>query len=448
MQSLGVSVTAAALRRRRFPPAALFDLDFRRDRYSLNGVPQSFGGLLDYGASGPATFHNAAGSLVWSAHNLVISSETPATQSVTVTAGAAYTVAVTGSGSVALSGAGTGTATEGSPAVITAGSSSLTLTVSGTVSRMWAYRSDLGGMADNPDNTLGAGFETYVPTAAAAVFKPRRNAYVNGAPAGLLLESEARTNLLLNSAALSTQSVTTAAAPHTLHFTGTGSVALSGAAAAGPLAGTGANDRVSLTFTPAAGTLTLTVSGSVTLAQLEQGSTQSSYIPAFGSPAARAAETLALPAAALPSVMPGAVSFALNGSMTYADENASAAVDFCTWLEGGANSIRVLLDTEADETGSLRVRQEALNVLDSATSAPDAFAPGTHVPFSIASRHGAAFVQGAYGGTGLTGSGTPSALPDLINEDIAIGQAFTGSIGRFRMWDGDLGSTGIAKVTA
>ena len=80
----------------------------------------------------------------------------------------------------------------------------------------------------------------------------------------------ARYNQLLNSATLSTQSVTTVAAQYTLSFTGTGSVTLSGTAT-GTLAGTGANNRVSLSFTPTAGTLTLTVTGSVTLTMLALG---------------------------------------------------------------------------------------------------------------------------------------------------------------------------------
>lgn len=81
----------------------------------------------------------------------------------------------------------------------------------------------------------------------------------------------ATTNLLLNagtSSGLSTQSVAVTAVEHTLSFFGTGTVTLSGASTAGPLVGTGANDRVSLVFTPAAGSLTLTVSGSVTFAGL------------------------------------------------------------------------------------------------------------------------------------------------------------------------------------
>jgi hypothetical protein len=96
---------------------------------------------------------------------------------------------------------------------------------------------------------------------------------------GLLIE-ETRTNLLLNSATLSTQSVTVTATAHTLSFYGTGTVTLSGASSAGPLVGTGVYpNRATLTFTPTAGTLTLTVTGTVSNAQLEAGPFATSYIP-------------------------------------------------------------------------------------------------------------------------------------------------------------------------
>jgi hypothetical protein len=75
-------------------------------------------------------------------------------------------------------------------------------------------------------------------------------------------------NLLLNSATLSTQNVTTAPINYILSFQGTGSVVLSGTFI-GTLTGTGVSNRVSVAFTPTAGTLTLTVVGSVTSAQLE-----------------------------------------------------------------------------------------------------------------------------------------------------------------------------------
>jgi len=86
-----------------------------------------------------------------------------------------------------------------------------------------------------------------------------------------------RRNLLLATDTLATQSLTVTAVAHTLAFTGTGTVTLSGASIAGPLIGTGASDRVSLTFTPTAASLTLTVVGSVTLGQLELGSSATAY---------------------------------------------------------------------------------------------------------------------------------------------------------------------------
>ena len=85
----------------------------------------------------------------------------------------------------------------------------------------------------------------------------------------------ARKNVLLDTETLATQSITSIAAQYTLSFTGTGSVTLSGTAT-GTLTGTGTG-RVSLTVTPTAGTLTLTVSGSVTKAQLELGAVAGPY---------------------------------------------------------------------------------------------------------------------------------------------------------------------------
>jgi hypothetical protein len=106
---------------------------------------------------------------------------------------------------------------------------------------------------------------------------------------GILVE-EARTNLLLNSATLSTQTVTTTAVAHTLSFYGTGTVTLTGTSTAGPLVGTGANNRVTLTFTPIVGPLLLTVTGSVTMAQVEIGAFATSPIITTGAAGTRGAD--------------------------------------------------------------------------------------------------------------------------------------------------------------
>jgi len=98
---------------------------------------------------------------------------------------------------------------------------------------------------------------------------------------GLLIE-EARTNVFLNSllngTSLSTQSVTTTAVAYTLSFYGTGQIVLSGTSSA-TIVGTGAYpSRKTLTFTPTAGVLILTVTGTVQYAQLEIGSFATSFI--------------------------------------------------------------------------------------------------------------------------------------------------------------------------
>lgn len=84
----------------------------------------------------------------------------------------------------------------------------------------------------------------------------------------------ARYNLLLATAVLSTQSVTVGAGSYTLYFTGSGSVALSGAA-------TGTKTAGSNVITCTAGTLTLTVTGSVLTADLRPSDQATGLIPQY-----------------------------------------------------------------------------------------------------------------------------------------------------------------------
>lgn len=133
----------------------------------------------------------------------------------------------------------------------------------------------------------------------------RRNAhYYNGSAwvnGGLQLEAAAATQLLHGTDSIATQDETVTAQAYTLQFRGTGSIALTGAHT-DTLSGTGANDLVSLTFTPSAGTLTLTPSGTVDYPQLEVGSIPTSYIPntAGSGTVTRAAETLSIAGADSP----------------------------------------------------------------------------------------------------------------------------------------------------
>jgi len=86
-------------------------------------------------------------------------------------------------------------------------------------------------------------------------------------------------NSLIDGTTLSTQIVTTAATPYTLSFYGTGTITLSGTAT-DVVSGIGVYpSRKTYTFTPTAGALTCTVTGTVQFAQLEAGAFATSYIP-------------------------------------------------------------------------------------------------------------------------------------------------------------------------
>lgn len=150
------------------------------------------------------------------------------------------------------------------------------------------------------------------------------------APRGLLIE-DARTNVLLNSATLATQSATVTSVAWTLSFYGTGTITKSGTAT-GALVGTGSAQRVSQTFTPTAGSLTLTVAGSVTNAQLEAGLFATSYIPTADTAMTRAVETASMP------------------FVVAADTPVSV---FAAGMVGGSNSLANQVLTQLDDGGSV-----------------------------------------------------------------------------------------------
>lgn len=113
--------------------------------------------------------------------------------------------------------------------------------------------------------------------------------YSKGKPR-FLVEPQ-RTNLVYPSDIATTQVRAVTAVLHTLSFYGTGTVTLSGAFS-GSLVGTGANNRVTLSFTPTAGNLTLTVSGTVTDWQLEVGSSATSLIKTVSGSVTRNADVI------------------------------------------------------------------------------------------------------------------------------------------------------------
>lgn len=149
---------------------------------------------------------------------------------------------------------------------------------------------------------------------------------------------EARTNALLNSETPATQNVAVTAAERTISFYGTGTVTLSGAHSA-VIVGTGAwPRRTTLTFTPAAGTLTVTPSGDVQRWQLETGSFATPYIITSGAAVTRAAPSAALSGSAFSDLWNPA------GGTLYAEASQPVltGVDACAIsVSDGSNDNRI-----------------------------------------------------------------------------------------------------------
>lgn len=136
------------------------------------------------------------------------------------------------------------------------------------------------------------------------------------------LSELSRINLFLNSGAPVTQGITLPAAVHTVSFWGTGSVTLSGAAT-GTLNGTGALNRVTLTFTPSAGVVTFTLAGAVEWPQVEAGPYASSYTPTGGAATTRDADVATISGAAFASIWNPLAGSMLSVTRKMADETAS-----------------------------------------------------------------------------------------------------------------------------
>ncbi len=234
---------------------------------------------------------------------------------------------------------------------------------------------------------------------------------------GLLVE-EGRTNLLLNSATLSTQTVAATAVPHTLSFYGTGTVTLTGASTAGPLVGTGANNRVTLTFTPIVGPLLLTVTGSVTTAQLEAGSSASSPIITTGAAGTRGGDVPLL--TGVPFYAGGVTLLAELEELTAAAP--ASANEFITSLSDNSINNRISL-FRIQGTSSLGSR----STVGGAATNPGDIASVLGVGVR---RAGASVLAGrsisAVGGT-ISTSAAPASVPPYTQLNVGLNDTANGS---------------------
>lgn len=264
---------------------------------------------------------------------------------------------------------------------------------------------------------------------------------VTGESLGLLIE-ESRANLLLNSATLSTQSVTTAATAYTLSFYGTGTVTLSGTSTAGPLVGTHAKQRVSLTFTPTAGTLTLTVSGSVTYANLEAGSFATSWISTAGASRTRAADSATMTGTAFSSWF-----------------NASEGAMLARFKTGGdvQSTVVSAISSVTSSVDVIRIRMSSGAVLDGAVIASSAVSAALSLGSVVADQAYDAvtaykandFAASLDGGAAVTdASGVVPVVDRLFIGCASGGEQLNGTIARLTYWPKRLTNTQLSWLTA
>ena len=275
-------------------------------------------------------------------------------------------------------------------------------------------------------------------TQTAAVNAPRWD-YTGGSLKGLLIE-EARTNVLLNSAALSTQGVAVTAQAYTLSFYGTGTITTSGAAT-GALVGTGAGQRVSQTFTPTAGTLTCTVTGSVLNAQLEAGSFVTSAIVTTAAAVTRAYDSCFIPSA--------------NMSPWFGSPGGSWFAEFINNVSTGTTSPRVIgihdgsgitplwVNTSAemctyDGSSIETINTRAIGVILKGASN---WTPGTGKVCLNGSALGVGSMTTGFATLATAGVGIMGGNPGVVNESM------TGYIRRASYWPRVLSDAEMQQVT-
>jgi hypothetical protein len=147
-------------------------------------------------------------------------------------------------------------------------------------------------------------------------------------------------------------------------------------------------------------------------------------------------------------INPLSVSIAMDGRMTYADEDVGSNAGFFDWRRTTVDYLRFYLSTSGTRLGEPRFEQRESNSGKTTVSgAGSLFKPDVLVPFNISGRFGSTFINGAVDGVSLTESTAPTALADLSATDLDLAYDYMGTIGTFRVWDKDLGDTGIVEAT-
>jgi len=259
---------------------------------------------------------------------------------------------------------------------------------------------------------------TYNQTVASAYYGPRFDYDpVTLASLGLLIE-EQRENLLLNSnisgTNLSTQSVTVTAQSYTISFYGTGTITLSGAAIQ-IVTGTGAYpSRRTFTFTPTAGVLVCTVTGTVQYAQLEAGAFVTSFIPTAAVPVTRNPDD---------AVMTGT-----NFSSWYSQSEGTMVAFYDTTTAVVPTPLGAFSVSDTTTSERMQIRRNSANtnaatiVIDGGTSQYNQQVAAASGPYRAALAYANSNFSGVNNGT-LATAGTSGTVPTVTQAEIGFGQS-------------------------
>ena len=144
--------------------------------------------------------------------------------------------------------------------------------------------------------------------------------------------------------------------------------------------------------------------------------------------------------------MPEALSIAIEGYMTYEDEDSFNTVKLIEWRVSSDDYLEISLDTSGAETGEVNFKSNLGGVFTGAQSAPDAYSPGTEVHFSIALIVTATAIEGFCNGVS-TGQIAHGGMADLLSAPTKLFPVGNATIKDFRIWPEALPSSDMLEAT-
>jgi len=155
-------------------------------------------------------------------------------------------------------------------------------------------------------------------------------------------------------------------------------------------------------------------------------------------------DTLTIAAANLPYA--SAMSIWIKGTFTYDAVAHNNRVTFWRWRETDWSRY-LLTKIDNNPTDGLFITQHDDDTVSTKIMS-EMFTPGSDIPFSIATRHGAGVLQAAVNGTLLSLDATPDAMPSLSTVVMELGFKGVFTMEQFAMWHEDIGASAITSASS